>query len=278
MNEPIVHGVFIFFLHLLIMNYFSDINFIKCGEFKFYSVNNTRRFDGYYGIQYTHSGELVLQLDRRAPLHMKEPCFFVSGPGPLIRYAPPPGQTRHHLFLCFQGERVQRWIDGGLLPAVGTVQQVKRPEEFLASLRRIKELISQIGGRGHDRAVIETEMLLLNCRTNSAPRHGSLLYRHKLQQLADEIRENPSKKIDFEREAARMGSSYSHFRLTFRELFGCPPNRYQLECRLNLAAELLLESDLQIRDIAQICGFSNEFYFSRIFAKHRLLPPSEFRR
>ena len=260
------------------MNYFSDIRFLKCGEIRFYEERNRRRFDDYYGIQYNHSGELVLQIDRESPVSVRDPCFFVSGPGKLITYGAPPRQTRHHLFLCFQGRRVQRWINGGLLPPIGEVQMVKRPEEFLSALRRIKELILQIGGREHDRAVLETELLLLNHQATSAPRHGSLRYRQKLQNLADAIRENPAKKWDFPREAAKIGCSYSHFRLTFRELFGCPPSRYQLECRLNLAAELLLESDRQIRDIAQSCGFANEFYFSRIFSKHKLLPPSEFRK
>lgn len=260
------------------MKYFSDIRFLKCGEYKFYKELNVRRFNGYYGIQYNHSGELLLQIDDRPQQHLTEPCFFVSGPGALLRYGSPPHQTRHHLFLCFQGSRVQRWLSGGLLPQVGEVRAVKRPEEFLAALRRIKELVYQIGDRGHDRAVLETETLLLSHQVNNAPRHGALLYRQKLQSLADAIRENPAKKWDFEREAAKLGYSYSHFRLTFRELFGCPPSRYQLECRLNLAAELLLQSDRQIRDIAQSCGFANEFYFSRIFSKHRLLPPSEYRR
>ena len=260
------------------MDYFSDIRFIKYGEMKFYGERNTRRFDGYYGIQYNHAGELVLQIDDRPPQRISVPCFFVSGPGAYFRYGAPPRDTRHHFFLCFQGRRVQRWLAGGLLPPLGTVQLVKRPEEFLSALRNIKSLITQIGARGHDRAVLETEMLLLNHQANNAPRHGSLLYRQRLQQLADDIRENPEKTWDFEHEATKMGCSYSHFRLTFRELFGCPPNRYQLECRLNRAAELLLSSDRQIRDIAQMCGFANEFYFSRIFTKHRLIPPSEFRR
>ena len=260
------------------MDYFSDIRFIKYGEMKFYGEKNTRRFDDYYGIQYNHAGELLLQIDDRPQQRISEPCFFVSGPGAFFRYGAPTRDTRHHFFLCFQGERVRRWLKGGLLPPLGTVQLVKRPEEFLAALRHIKSLITQIGARGHDRAVVETELLLLNHQAASAPRHGSLLYRQKLQQLADDIRESPEKKWDFEREAAKMGCSYSHFRLTFRELFGCPPNRFQLECRLNRAAELLLGSDRQIRDIAQMCGFANEFYFSRIFTKHRLIPPSEFRR
>ena len=259
------------------MQYFSDIRFLKCGEMKFYDVTNLRRFD-YYGIQYTHSGELILQVDDQTPQRAVGPCFFVSGPGALFRYGAPPKQTRHHLFLCFMGERVGRWLAGGLLPPPGTIQTVRRPEEFLASLRRINELILQIGERGNERAVLETELLLLNHQASNAPRHGSRLYRQKLQNLADAIREDPAKKWDFRSEAARMGCSYSHFRLIFRELFGCPPNRYQLECRLNLAADLLLQSDRQIRDIAQSCGFANEFYFSRIFSRHRLLPPSEFRR
>ena len=260
------------------MNYFSDIRFIKYGEVKFYAVKNSRHFDGYYGIQYNHAGELMLQIDGKNVQHLSEPCFFVTGPGMHFKYGAPLHQTRHHFFLCFQGRRVQRWLTGGLLPPLGAVQPVRRPEEFLSALRHIKALITRIGDRGHDRAVIETEMLLLNHQLSNAPRHGSLLYRQKLQQLADDIREAPEKKWDFEAEAAKLGCSYSHFRLTFRELFGCPPNRYQLECRLNRAAELLLNSDRQIRDIAQMCGFSNEFYFSRIFTKHRLVPPSEFRR
>ena len=228
--------------------------------------------------KYNHSGELLFQADDQAQQRFCEPCFFVSGPGMLLRYGSPPHQTRHHLFICFQGERVRRWIDGGLLPPVGVVQLVKRPEAFLAALRRIRELVFQIGNLSHERAVLETEMLFLNHRFYNAPRHGALLLRRKMQLLADAICEDPAKERDFEQEAVDMGCSYSHFRLMFRELFGCSPHRYHLECRLNLAAELLLQSDRQIRDIAQSCGFKNEFYFSRIFARHRLLPPSKFRK
>ena len=90
------------------MNYFSDIRFLKCGEIRFYEECNKRRFADYYGIQYNHSGELVLQIDRETPVSVKEPCFFVSGPGKLITYGAPPRQTRHHLFLCFHQFHIVR--------------------------------------------------------------------------------------------------------------------------------------------------------------------------
>ena len=95
------------------MNYFSDIRFIKYGEVKFYAVKNSRYFDGYYGIQYNHAGELILQIDGKNVQHLSEPCFFVTGPGMHFKYGAPLHQTRHHFFLCFQGRRVQRWLTGG---------------------------------------------------------------------------------------------------------------------------------------------------------------------
>ena len=48
-------------------------------------------------------------------------------------------------------------------------------------------------------------------------------------------------------------------------------------CRLNEAENLLSETDLSLRDIAALCGFGDEFYFSRVFKKHRKIPPSAYR-
>ncbi len=47
--------------------------------------------------------------------------------------------------------------------------------------------------------------------------------------------------------------------------------------RLNESENLLTETDLSMHDIAVLCGFSDEFYFSRVYKKHRGIPPSVFR-
>lgn len=53
----------------------------------------------------------------------------------------------------------------------------------------------------------------------------------------------------------------------FRNLIGASPIQYLYEQRLSAAAEKLAHTGLPIKEIAQICGFANEFHFSRKFKK-----------
>ena len=259
------------------MRYFDDIEFVKFGEWIDSEQINSRRFDDYYTIQYNHSGTVVLRVDSGPVRRLAGPAVFSTGPGAFFDYRPPRGETRHHFFLCFKGARAERWMATGLLPPYGELRPIGNGAGFSTALLRVMAQLRLPGNRGHDLAVTEVEQLLLQCHDSGSsgiPSH----YRQKLEALARELDADPLSERDFHREAAAMNCSYSHFRLMFGMLFGCPPGRYLLECRLNRAAEMLLNSNRSIQEISLLCGFSNEFYFSRVFKKHRSLPPSEFRR
>jgi transcriptional regulator GlxA family with amidase domain len=72
--------------------------------------------------------------------------------------------------------------------------------------------------------------------------------------------------------------SPDHFIRRFREAVGQTPGQYLAERRVAAAAELLLLTDQSIERIAARCGFSNRFYFSRVFAKHIGTPPATYRK
>ena len=99
-----------------------------------------------------------------------------------------------------------------------------------------------------------------------------------LQKLREEIVAAPQDEWNFEEEAGRMSVSYSHFRRIFRMLTGYAPTQFLIECRLNHAMKLLTNTALSIREIAHESGFEDEYYFSRIFRKHRQLTPSAYRK
>ena len=63
----------------------------------------------------------------------------------------------------------------------------------------------------------------------------------------------------------------------FREVAGCAPNQFLIEARLSYAERMLENGVLSIAEVAHRCGFPDEFYFSRLFRKHRLISPSDFR-
>jgi AraC-like DNA-binding protein len=57
---------------------------------------------------------------------------------------------------------------------------------------------------------------------------------------------------------------------SFRELLN--------ETRIRQSAKLLLESDMSIKEIASVCGFSNQQYFNKVFSKLKGMPPNQFRK
>ncbi|MFM9281268.1 AraC family transcriptional regulator [Paenibacillus jiagnxiensis] len=64
----------------------------------------------------------------------------------------------------------------------------------------------------------------------------------------------------------------------FRAVYGVNPSDFVTEHRLNRASRLLEETTLSIDKIAQLSGYENGFYLSRIFRQKRGMTPSFYRR
>ena len=63
----------------------------------------------------------------------------------------------------------------------------------------------------------------------------------------------------------------------FREIIGTSPLQYMQKLRIQYAAELIVDTDLTISEIAQLSGFNSPMYFSRVFKKHTNISPIEYR-
>lgn len=264
------------------MNYFSGIIFRGYNDVPDHpSVYSDKRFDGYYGIQYTHSGRLMFGLNGEQPRVYNAPCAFISCPGETFYYAAPPNETRHHCYLCFSGPRVERFIESGLLAIdkENPVIPVVNSEHFYSTMLELQRILSAPSGTTLPRAVLMLEDLLLQLQEQPSVKSRVNVYcETQIQQLRKDILESPTGEWDFQREAERLSISYSHFRRIFKEITGCAPNQFLLECRLNSATSLLVNSVMSLSEIAHKTGFEDEFYFSRIFKKHRHITPSGYRK
>lgn len=77
--------------------------------------------------------------------------------------------------------------------------------------------------------------------------------------------------------AARLHLSVSRFSHLFTKTIGTSPYQYLLRLRLDRACELLLHTELDIRHIAQLVGFDDPSYFSRLFRRRFGKTPGAFR-
>lgn len=92
------------------------------------------------------------------------------------------------------------------------------------------------------------------------------------------INQNYSSKITLELLADRFSCSQSLLIKTFKKEYGTTIMKELMEVRLEKAEEHLRKSRIPLKEIADECGFSDQNYFSKVFAAKHGCSPSEYRK
>lgn len=99
-----------------------------------------------------------------------------------------------------------------------------------------------------------------------------------VQQIMQYICENFPSPITTESVAAYFSVSRSKLDLDFKRAIGVTPKGFTELCRLHCAKKLLrTKKDMQIAQIAQMCGFPSENYFYRFFRQHTGMTPTQYK-
>ncbi|TCC51473.1 AraC family transcriptional regulator [Kribbella pittospori] len=87
----------------------------------------------------------------------------------------------------------------------------------------------------------------------------------------------PRRNASIQTVADALSMSPTQFTRRFRKAYGVPPVRYLTELRLARAQRLLLDTDRSVASIADDCGYSSPFYFSRVFRQVTGHTPTSYR-
>lgn len=99
-----------------------------------------------------------------------------------------------------------------------------------------------------------------------------------LDAILSELQHNFSADYSVQELANRSHVSVGRFSMLFKARTGVSPQRYLIDLRLTHAQQLLRDTHLSIQQIAATVGYSDAFYFSRLFRTHIGLSPSAFRK
>ena len=77
--------------------------------------------------------------------------------------------------------------------------------------------------------------------------------------------------------AARFGLTGVGFIRRFTAAHGTTPLRFIIEKRIQKAKRLLCTTDSPLAEVAELCGYENEYYFSNSFKKNTGEAPSTYR-
>lgn len=89
----------------------------------------------------------------------------------------------------------------------------------------------------------------------------------RLNEITEYIEQNYPEAISLSRLSAHFGLSMSYIARLFREELGQTPSAYVNMVRVSVASTLLIETNLSVAEIAEKTGFSDVYYFSRVFKK-----------
>jgi AraC-like DNA-binding protein len=88
---------------------------------------------------------------------------------------------------------------------------------------------------------------------------------------------NFTEELTIEKLSRMVNLSSFHFCRLFKEITGKTLSEYVNGIRISNAEKLLLNPDLSVSEIAELSGYSDINYFSRMFKRHRKMSPTRFR-
>ncbi|MCL2833675.1 MAG: PocR ligand-binding domain-containing protein [Treponema sp.] len=91
------------------------------------------------------------------------------------------------------------------------------------------------------------------------------------------IWENYSRKISLEEIAAVSGLSAPYFSTIFKKELGINLCDYLNRLRIDMATSLLAETDTSLAEIAKLCGYDDQSWFSKVFKSRLGISPGKYR-
>jgi two-component system response regulator YesN len=100
-----------------------------------------------------------------------------------------------------------------------------------------------------------------------------------LNKVREYVESNYTEPITLNEIASEFGLVAPYLSKQYRDHFGIPIKKYILDLRMDKAKELLsMNPQIKIKDIADLCGYSDQFYLSRVFRQHFSMSPQEYRK
>jgi AraC-like DNA-binding protein len=183
-------------------------------------------------------------------------------------WLPIPGPDLRRLTELLSHNEIPVWrATKGLLSAVGTLQRTLR-DNASQPMARIATSISEI--------FIELGDLLEQQEPHLDPYLSST--ERTVQLFLDRLPERLHEGWSVDQMADECGLGRTRFVHYCRQMLNITPLQYLMAARVTRARELLLGTDAQVSDIAQLCGFQSSQYFATVFRRQTGMSPGDLRR
>ncbi len=226
-----------------------------------------------HGLIYLLSGEGVFMDSTGFETDVKAGDLILLFPGIAHEYHPTKGKSWEEIYVFFEGSVFNLWMLSGLMQPTEPVLRLNPIDYWSEELNRLigwrpllgpEEALKQICALQHFLSAAFCEQVNLyedGSRKKWVDTACGLLRQGKTPQEV----------------AREMGQTYETFRKDFVHRTGSAPGKFRAECLIHRGAEMLLNRDCSLAEIADELGFSDAFHFSARFKQMTGKSPREFR-
>ncbi len=161
----------------------------------------------------------------------------------------------------------------------GPIKQIQFDDKDEKILHILKKMESEFNNSDYYYEAVLSELQKLLIFTILRMQNPNVLsdYDVTLKYAISYIQEHYYEKIDIQSLAASLGYSYHHFRHVFKNNIDMPPSQFLFNQRLQNAMWMLRNTDLNIGEISEKCGFNSPAHLTTAFTSALNISPQQYR-
>lgn len=229
-----------------------------------------------FQINYITSGEGIFET-RSGKYPVREGSVIIVFPGMWHRYRPSKAGWKEH-YIGFNGTFANHLFENEFFSGKNPVSHIGFNERLLQGFYELFDLV-ELEKTGYQQIcsglVIYILSTIISIKKNENFKGKQI--EQTIQKACLMIRENTGRNMNMEKLAFELNIDYSIFRKMFKEYTGISPGQYHLSLRIRQAKELLINTNLSIKEISYRLGFESIFYFSRVFKSKTGINPTEYK-
>lgn len=248
----------------------ADIELNSCGvQILSNRIYATKRKRIDYSLMYVAAGNATMRIKGKK---------ITLSEGEAMLY--PPGTPQDYCYL--PGGGVNKWVHFAgtlaypLYAKTGRKITIKKRKEFENALNKLIDAYNCVSEqkylltRGYLTVIIA---LLIENDTIESERQTS----HRISEALNYIHINAFSDVDFNIAAEKCYMCRDRFNHVFKDITGYSPNQYLIKIRIDRAKQLLSDENLSVNETAEIVGYTDINYFSRLFKKTTGVSPKDFK-